>query len=133
MEPLMIIIDNLLELANTAVLLEYPSDALNIRRHIKEWTFGSATKDSFMENFGGHVFILEHFYDFAQITFQNENHRTTNLMCDYGAFDQCEYLDPSATVVIHQCTSNSGGPVFYVPKYLVRANPFVELSIAESN
>jgi hypothetical protein len=128
----MIIVDSLLELSNKAILLKAHDDVLIIRKHIREWTTEVSNRDSFMSMFGGHVHVLEDFQDFAQITFQNDLSRTTNLMCDYGAFDQCEFLYKSSTVVIHMCTSNSGGPTFYIPGYLTEANPFVLLSVKES-
>jgi hypothetical protein len=119
--------DNLLELANSSALP--PGDALWICKHIREWTAGISSKDSFMEHFGGSVYLLEDFQDFAQVTFFGEGFRTRNLLCDYGEFDQCEYLYETKIVVIHQCTSNSGGPTFYIPEHLSLANPFVELSM----
>jgi hypothetical protein len=91
-------------------------------------------KDAFMEFLGGDVFILENFYDFAQVTFFDpDTSRTRNLLCDYGQFDMCESLGMSGIYKIMTITSNAGGAVYYVPKKLAEANPFVALSDEATN
>jgi hypothetical protein len=83
---------------------------------------------------GGAIYILEDFNDFAQVTFWNpDTGRTRNLLCDYGQFDICEELGNSGIYKLMLITSNAGGSMYYIPRDLACANPFVALSAKETN
>jgi hypothetical protein len=87
----------------------------------------------FMEHIGGYVHIVQNFLDFALIPIYGE--RETNLMVDYGVFDIAERVPGTHVRYFKFCTltSDTGGAIYYIPNYYADMNPFVALSIKESN
>jgi hypothetical protein len=87
---------------------------------------------NFMEHIGGHVHILQTFFDFALIPIYGD--RESNLMVDYGCFDIAEKIPGTHLRYYKFCnvTSDTGGAMYYIPDYYANMNPFVELSVKES-
>jgi hypothetical protein len=87
----------------------------------------------YIHEFGGNIHILESFGDFLQVTFMGLDDagvfRESNLALDPGSFDIARKLGDYDWYEFHFITTNSGGPIWFIPESLAKVNENVQESI----
>jgi hypothetical protein len=93
---------------------------------------GLIPTSTLMNDLGGDVYILETLEDFKEIEVFDLDDPGKSLLDKAGIFDIVSFCDVD-WIKILSLTSDSGGPVYYIPRELARLNPNVGASLELSN
>lgn len=89
--------------------------------------------ESFMEYYGGKVYVIESPDELAYIQTSRESEKDknewANILETHDAFDDCRYIDDGKWVVIYLTTTNAGGHTYFIPRDIADKEPNVSKSI----